>query len=99
MLVRLEGGGAVAAWSPSGLGLQSGHRYLQQSFYQSVFERSETELGSVILAAKLGLYAYSHAYDDLVDTYHLFGDPAMALNASVRPWPHLMYLPTVHRDF
>jgi hypothetical protein len=98
MLVRLEGGGAVAAWSPSGLGLQSGHRYLQQSFYHSVFERSETELGPVVLAAKLGLYAYSHAYDDLVDTYHLFGDPAMDLNVTVRYRSHMMYLPTVHRD-
>jgi hypothetical protein len=98
-LLRVEDGGVVASWSPSGLGLQSGHRHLQQGFYRSVFGRSELELGAVILSAKLDAYTYSHAYNDLVDTYHLFGDPAMDLNVTVRSRSHLMYLPTVHRDF
>ena len=30
---------------------------------------------------------------DLLDTYHLFGDPAMALNLTIRPWPFSTYLP------
>jgi hypothetical protein len=97
-LLRLDGGGAVATWSPSGLGLQTGHDHLYQGFYRSVFRDSETQLGPAIMAAKLGLYANTYGYDDLLDTYHLFGDPAMALNLTIRPWPHSIYLPVLYRD-
>jgi hypothetical protein len=98
-LLRLDGGGAVATWSPSGLGLQMGHELLHSSFYRSVFEDSQVQLGAAILAAKLELHAYSSVFDDLLDTYHLFGDPAMALNLTIRPWPHSLYVPMLHKDF
>jgi hypothetical protein len=95
MLVRHQGGGAVASWSPSGLGLQGGHQRLHQSFYRAVVPDSELRLGQAILAAKLDLHAYTDAYDELLDTYHLLGDPAMGLNTSIEAWPFLFYLPLV----
>jgi hypothetical protein len=97
-LVRHQGGGAVASWAPSGLGLLAGHQRLHQGFYRAVSPDSRTELGHAILAAKLDMHAYTDAYDELLDTYHLFGDPAMGLDTTVEPWPHLFYLPIVIGD-
>ena len=101
--LRHDGGGAVATWSPSGLGLQSGHEQLQRGFYQFVFgdgdaQESEKQLGLAVLAAKLDFYATVHGRRELLDTYHLFGDPAMALNLTVRPWPQSIYLPVLFRN-
>jgi len=98
MLVRQPGGGAVASWSPSGLGLQGGHQRLHQSFYSAVVPDSEMRLGQAILAAKLDLYSYANVYDDLVDTYHLFGDPAMGLDTRIEAWPHFLHLPLILAD-
>jgi len=95
MLVRHPGGGAVASWSPSGLGLQGGHQRLHQSFYGAVVPDSEVRLGQAILAAKLDLHGHTDAYDDLVDTYHLFGDPAMGLDTTIEAWPLLLHLPLI----
>jgi hypothetical protein len=95
LLLRRNGGGAVATWSPSGLGAQSGHEQLYQRFYQFVFKGSKEQLGSAVLAAKLDFYATVYGHSDLLDTYHLFGDPAMALNLTVRPWPQSIYLPVL----
>jgi hypothetical protein len=97
-LVRLRGGGAVASWSPSGLGLHSGHQRLHQGFYRFVVPDANVPLGSAILAAKLDLHAYTDAYDDLLDTYHLFGDPAMVLDTTFEPWPRTIYLPMIFGD-
>jgi hypothetical protein len=97
-LVRHANGGAVASWSPSGLGLQAGHQRLHQSFYRSVPQDSAVELGRAILAAKLELHAYTDTYDELLDTYHLFGDPAMVLNSKLEPWPYEIYLPMIFGD-
>jgi hypothetical protein len=98
MLVRHQGGGAVASWSPSGLGLQAGHQRLHQGFYRSVVPGAEMRIGSTILATKLDLHAHTDSYDELLDTYHLFGDPAMILNTTLKPWPHTFYLPMILGD-
>jgi hypothetical protein len=97
-LLRLAGGGAAATWSPSGLGLAAGHDYLHRGFYEAVFVDGETQLGAAILAAKLHLYTQSDRHRELLETYHLFGDPAMALNMTIRPWPYSTYLPMTHRN-
>ena len=96
-LLRLDGGGAVATWSPSGLGIATGHGYLHTGFYSAVFDEGIVELGPATWSAKLHLYSQAPVYDDLLDTYHLFGDPAMALNLTYRPWPHSLYLPFIGR--
>jgi len=97
-LLRLDGGGAVATWSPSGLGVATGHNYLHQGFYQAVFGGGQTELGPAVLAAKLALYSHTQVYNDLLETYHLFGDPAMALNLTIRPWPYSTFLPIAGKN-
>jgi hypothetical protein len=98
LLVRRNGGGAVATWSPSGLGVQSGHEQLYRTFYQSVLQDTKGQLGSAVLAAKLDFYANVSGHDELLDTYHLFGDPAMDLNLTLRPWPETIYLPVLYRN-
>jgi hypothetical protein len=96
-LLRHQGGGAVATWSASGLGLNTGHHYLHRGFYQSVLADGHVQLGMATSAAKLYLYAQAPAQVDLVHTFHLFGDPAMALNLTIRPWPHAVYLPSISK--
>ncbi len=97
-LLRTKGGGAIATWSPSGLGVGSGHGQLHQGFYRAVFVEGQTQLGQATLAGRLALYANAPAYADLIDTYNLFGDPAMSLNLTIRPWPYIGYLPLVVKD-
>jgi hypothetical protein len=98
-LLRLQGGGAVATISPSGLGIATGHDQLLQGFYDAVFTPGQSQLGEAVAAAKLNVSLQAPAYTDLIDTYHLFGDPAMALNLTIRPWPHAIYLPATSRDY
>jgi hypothetical protein len=97
-LLRLQGGGAIATFSPSGLGVATGHDHLFQGFYEAVLIDGLTELGATVESSKLNLVAKAPVYLDLLDTYHLFGDPAMPINLTFRPWPYEIYLPLVARD-
>ena len=91
-------GGRLRPGRPAGWGSRPDISGLHQGFYRSVLPDSEVQLGRAILAAKLDLHAYTEAYDELLDTYHLFGDPAMVLNTTLVPWPHLFYLPVIFGD-
>lgn len=81
-LTRLANRGALASWSPTGLGVATGHDYLHQGFYDAVFNEEMRELGPVTTAAKLKLFVEAYfpdgtpRYRDLMDTYVLLGDPA-----------------------
>lgn len=97
-LLSHEGGGAVATWSPSGLGVATGHDALHHGFYDTVSSGVDSRLGPATAAAKLRLLSESPADVDLVDTYHLFGDPAMEINLTIRSWPHSLYLPLVAKN-
>jgi hypothetical protein len=94
-LVRHPEGGAIGALGSSGLGLQSGHRRLHQGFYRVALADGTVPFGHAAVTAKLDLHAQTDAYDELLDTYHLFGDPAMALNKTLRGWPHSSYVPVI----
>jgi hypothetical protein len=78
-VVRSPGIGAVASWSPTGFGLASGHDYLERGFFLSVFHAQSSVMGAAATAGKLYLFANSpgNKYTDLLDTYTLFGDPAL----------------------
>ncbi len=84
-VVRLSGRGAVASWSPTGLGVASGHDYLHQGFYEAVFNQGLRRLGPATTAGKLNLFINGRFPDgtprfhDLLDTYVLLGDPATSL--------------------
>lgn len=83
-LVRAEDKGAIASWSPTGLGMALGHHYLDQGFFTAVFSDTISEIGQATYRGKLKLYTETggetSAFRDLMDTYVLFGDPFMKLN-------------------
>lgn len=76
--LRAEGKGWAASWSPTGLGVATGHHYLNEGFFQAVFLDDERRLGPAALAGKLRLWQ-SGAWRDLLDTYLLLGDPALEM--------------------
>ena len=80
--VRLEGRGAVASWSATGLGVASGHDYLNKGFFQAALQDGVRELGIAADAGKAEVFASGY-YTDLLETYHLFGDPALRVHALV----------------
>ncbi len=77
-LLRASNGGDVASFSPTGLGLATGHDVLQEGFYRALFANDAQRLGRAALAAKLELFAAGHDYD-LIETFTVFGDPALRL--------------------
>lgn len=77
-IIRFGNYGAVAAFSPTGLGLATGHDYLQDGFYNAYFSGDVTTVGGLSLQAKLRLWE-TGAYKDLLHTYTVFGDPALQL--------------------
>ncbi len=101
-LVRKAGGGAIASWSSSGLGLASGHDYLERGFFISIFYNNLREIGAAANFGKLYLSIYSPAgkYDDLMETFSLLGDPALRLrtiDSVPEQRAHDLFLPSVTR--
>ncbi|MBN1920286.1 MAG: DUF11 domain-containing protein [Anaerolineae bacterium] len=76
--VRKSGGGAIASWSPTGLGVANGHDIINKAFFQAVFYEDLITFGPATTLSKLALTGMGH--DELIDTYVLFGDPALKLN-------------------
>lgn len=72
-------GGSVASWGATGFGVATGHDWLQQGFYQAVFQKGLARLGPATLDSKLDLYLATQSHHDLIDTYGLLGDPATRL--------------------
>lgn len=95
-LLRHAGGGAVAVWGATGLGVASGHQELQAGFYDAILYDGETTLGAAVLAGKLNLLATGHD-QDLLDTFTLFGDPALTMHFDIVPYPVHLYLPVISR--
>ena len=76
--LRTSGRGAVAVFSATGLGVESGHVTLQEGFYGAIFNDGIWNLGLATLAAKLNIYQNGGNYD-LINTYVTFGDPALQI--------------------
>ena len=89
-LLRSSGRGVVAAFSPNGLGVASGHDYLVQGAYDRMFNGEEWQVGEAAVAAKVALWTNQPAYVDLINTYTVFGDPALRSPALIR---YLVFLP------
>jgi hypothetical protein len=77
-LVKTEGKGAIAAFSPSGLSLNEPAHRFHQALLDALFERAHERLGDAVLAAQ-ERYAGTGAFPELLSIYHLLGDPAMTL--------------------
>ena len=78
-IVRLSGKGAIASFSPTGWGSSTGHNLLDRSIFSDLFRSNQTQLGYLTTHAKYYLFANSISYYYLIDTYILFGDPALRL--------------------
>jgi uncharacterized repeat protein (TIGR01451 family) len=85
-IVRASGKGAIASWSPAGLGVATGHDFLNRGLFDAIFDDYVSEIGLANMQAKLYLYSHSAGYRDLIETYTLFGDPATTLPIL---WPEL----------
>jgi len=85
-LLRQPGGGAIAVFSPVGKGVTPGHHLLNDGLFKAIFGQHVAEIGLATLQAKAYLYANSSANRDLIDTYLLFGDPALALPLTGRAY-------------
>lgn len=79
-VVRLPDAGAVASWSPTGKGVANGHTILATAFYEAIFQRGAADLGTAILYAKQVFSTSGSPFQDLLDTYVLFGDPATIID-------------------
>jgi hypothetical protein len=75
VITRASGKGAVASWSPTGLGVATGHDYLNRGFLRALLVDEVSTLGEATMAGKLNLWAAGNNLD-LLDTYLLFGDSA-----------------------
>jgi hypothetical protein len=74
-LVKAEGRGAIAAFSPSGLSVDGpAHQYHRAVMAELTSGRHE-RLGDAVLAAQTA-YAETGLMPELLSIYHLFGDPA-----------------------
>ena len=95
-LLRQPNGGAVAVWGATGLGVGTGHDALAGGFLQSLIGDGEVVLGTAVLSGKIDLVTNKPANLDLLDTFTLFGDPAMQYNTDF--WAGIpTYLPLVTR--
>jgi hypothetical protein len=77
-LLKAEGKGAVAAFSPSGLIVNAAAHIFHRLLLHEVVNGGHTRLGDAVLAAQ-SAYADSGALPEMIAIYHLFGDPAMAI--------------------
>jgi len=75
-LIRAPEKGVVATFSPTGKGLTEGHDILVRGMLNALFNHT-TLVGPATTAAKVYLYGASAGNHELIDTFVLFGDPAM----------------------
>lgn len=90
MITRLAGKGAVASWSPTGWGSVNGHDVLDRGFFKAVYKDDVNLISQATTTGLLSLWATGENLD-LLDTFLLFGDPAMRMNLSLKT----MFLPLI----
>jgi len=72
--------GAVAALMPTGQTTTGGQHILNSALFDTIFTEDVRQLGPAIAEAKRTLLANGHDYyEEISETFLLFGDPAMAL--------------------
>lgn len=77
-LLYSETGGAVAVWASTGYGHDQAMKYLADRFLEEIYTKGNRSLGSAITRAKINFLQYGAFYDE-IDTFTLFGDPALEL--------------------
>jgi hypothetical protein len=77
-LIKTESKGAIAAFSPSGLSLNTPAHLFHKLLLAELLSGRHARLGDAVLAAQAA-YAASGAFPELLSIYHLLGDPALRL--------------------
>jgi hypothetical protein len=83
-LVKAEGKGAIAAFSPSGQSLDGPAHVYHRLLLAELLHADHQTLGDAILAAQ-AKFAETSGFPDLLSIYHLFGDPGMRFNRAKTP--------------
>ena len=77
-LLRAPAGGAIASWASSGQGVARGHDLLDRAFLAVLLQQGTNQVGLAAVAAKAALWVEGGgAHVENLDTFHLFGDPAL----------------------
>ena len=77
-LLKVEGRGAIASFSPSGLSLDGPAHQYHRALMAELTGGRHARLGDALLAAQK-TYAGTGLMPELVGIYHLFGDPATVI--------------------
>jgi hypothetical protein len=77
-LVMKEDGGAVAAWTPSGLSYSSQALILNEALVESLYDGNTEYLGEAIQSA-LETFSEEGQLRFMLSIYNLLGDPATRL--------------------
>jgi hypothetical protein len=77
-LLKADGKGAIAAFAPSGLSVDDAAHLYHKALLTEILSGHHARLGDAILAAQED-YGKSGAFPELLEIYHLFGDPAMRI--------------------
>ena len=78
VLVKAEGKGAIAAFSPTGLSVDAAAHEYEKALVRELTSGRHQRLGDAVLAAQAA-YADTGAMPELLSIYHLLGDPALKL--------------------
>jgi hypothetical protein len=95
-LVLFPGGGGVAVWGSSGLGVSRGHDALQRGFYRALWDEQapSAAVGRLTLAGYTELFTRGNCCQGTLRTFLLLGDPLTELR--MHPADRI-YLPLVQR--
>jgi hypothetical protein len=77
-LLKAEGKGVIAAFSPSGLSLNDPAHKFHKALLDQMVNQGHERLGDAVLAGQ-AVYADTGAFPELLSIYHLLGDPALKL--------------------
>jgi len=87
-LLRAKDKGAAAALMSTGLTTTEGQYILDTALFDAIFNQDVRVLGQAVSAAKQNLMANGDStYEEVNETFLLFGDPAMALKVPLPQRP------------
>lgn len=90
------GGGAVGVWAPTGLGTPAEHQVLFGHLYDAWFVDGVTRAGDATTLAKWRTAGGVSYWDEILNTYTLFGDPATPVRLAPT---YRLFLPLVMREY
>lgn len=88
LFLSLAGNGAIGCWSPTSVDEPSNHKILAEEFFEAIFYDFNCYMGASTTAAKVRAFAragYGRYFDEIVETFTLFGDPGLALAVPTAP--------------